>query len=136
MRKVIRADCSNDVRPDGEETDFKELFDPTGPALLFLKMEMAFEAAGYRIRKAEASPHDPPVTVLRLTRGKAPRFSDDTQFVQQVRLILESVAIRPRKADLITEQNGDRILVSFLWQPLLCDNGEVLPSNPLRANIH
>lgn len=100
-----------------DEEGFKDLYFPTGEALQFLHLEMAFQEAGYQIQMTELSPHRPPVAVLHLVRRKAPRFSDAAQFAEHVRQVLESAEIHVPRADLTSEQTGNRVLVAFLWQP-------------------
>lgn len=93
------------------------MFGPTGPALQFLRVEMAFEAAGYAIRNIEASPHRPPVAIFRMIRRNTPRYNSDVEFHQHALRILESAGIRIEKADLTTQKTGNQVLVAFLWRP-------------------
>lgn len=96
---------------------------------------MAFQEAGYEIRKTEISPHHPPVAVLRLIRRTAARFSDDDQFSERIRQILDSVGISLGKADLISEQTGDGVLVSFPWQPPVAGSVEGMQLDQLLAML-
>jgi hypothetical protein len=113
--------------------EYKELYAPTGPALQFLRIQIAFESAGYVVRRAELFPHDLPVVVFRLKRTTDPKYSGQAQFRQQVLQILGSVLIRFDEADVVTEQTGDKALVSFLWQPPSPSSVEGLDLNELLA---
>lgn len=118
-RKVCGPSFASTLGPDfdyeGEEGDYRDVYELTGSALRFQQMEMAFRNAGYVIRKTELSPHTPPVAVLRLIRRTAPRFSDRAEFVRHVRQILGSVGISVPKRELTAQQNGNTTLVAFVW---------------------
>ena len=119
---------------DDDEADFlKDVYEPSGVALTVLEITTAFRLAGYGIRKTELSPHNLPVAVFRLLRRTAAQFSDHAQFVQRVRQILESVGIDVPKADLLAEQNGNTVLVAFIWQPPAPGSAEAMGMDELLA---
>jgi hypothetical protein len=98
--------------------DAKAVFYPadgSGELAMSLRIPSAFENAGYQIRQwGRAEFH--PVWVLRARNKTAPRFGKrDPQFIQHVLQILRSADVNARKADLVVDRTGDRILVSFLW---------------------
>ncbi len=70
-RRLKRSTLLQDL-----DEDMRDVYTPTGPALKFLEIQIAFWDAGYAIRKTEVSPHHPPVAVFHLTRKKSVEMAD------------------------------------------------------------
>lgn len=103
---------------DYQTEEYKEVYQLTGAAGQFQKIQSAFVDAGFSILKAELSPHRPvAVVVLRLDGRAVPRFSHEPEFRDHILQILNGVPIWFNEADVTIERSGDRILVAFLWEP-------------------
>ena len=76
-----------------------------------------FEQAGYQIRQAaKASPYHP-VFIFKLKAPPGPpRFIRQRDFQAHLRQLLSGVGLELPKDAPLVERNGDRILVTFLWQ--------------------
>lgn len=110
---------------DGEN-DLKDFYfpdDPTGELVMANHIRFVFKNAGYKVRYA-AKDEIHPVWIIRLICDTASPIKDRMLLFQHVYHLLKNADIKLRKTDLAVLRTGNRILVSFLWQP---DGPELKP---------
>jgi hypothetical protein len=117
IRKPQAGDWGNPLAAD--DIDYKEVYflepDPfTEQGVLHLA-RTAFEAAGYDIRQAAKAPYHP-VYIFRLRRMTAPRLVQDRDLRDHFHQVLSGVGLVLPKDAQLAQRNGDRLLVTFLWQ--------------------
>ena len=107
------------VEEDDSIDDYKDVCLPN-PLSPFCEQDViplvkkAFQAAGYRITRAEYGPYHP-VYFFRLTCVTAPRIKGLRELQDHLWRILADVGIRLPKKDRLGSRSGDRVTVSFLW---------------------
>src|SRR5712664_63814 len=108
--------------------------DPTGNLLRTARIERIFTEEGFTVRGIEISPHKPPVWVIRL-RTRIESNLDKEQLFHYVRDLLKRIEIPLRKADLLVQRSGTRILVSFVEPPPAPDPKEKAKLQRLLAQL-
>ena len=106
------------------ELDYKDVYelDTSCEQAVIPLATRGFQEAGYQVRQAEKAPHHP-VYIFKLKRLTAPRFQCDRDLLHHVREILTGVGLSVPKDAPMAHRNGDRILVTFLWQPNAIQEG-------------
>ncbi len=103
---------------DDYDFDFKDvtLDDPDAPTSVIPLARTAFEVAGFEVREAEkAASH--PVYIFKLKRRTAPRYESHQALQDGVGELLAAMGLPVVKNAALAHQYGDRIMVSYLWQP-------------------
>ncbi|HEV2435668.1 MAG TPA: hypothetical protein VG077_06680 [Verrucomicrobiae bacterium] len=117
--------------PGFDDDGFKDVFFPIfevmpGETPIAFKLRFIFACGGYRVIKVEeVATH--PVVVIRAVRKDARRVADHRLFFRHIRHILSQAGFRIRQGELIIDQTGDRVLVSFLWRNSLAQFNEAMP---------
>lgn len=99
--------------------DYKSVFHPDvdSEAGILQLATVAFQANGYEVKAAKASPYHPVYVFKMKAPPGPPRFIRQRDFQAHLRQLLSRVGLELPKDAPLVERNGDRILVTFLWQP-------------------
>lgn len=117
--------------PDFDIEDFKDILwldvglAPDEPPIAF-GLRCAFTNAGYRVRKVEEV-EAPAVLIIRAVRKDARRTADRRLFHRYIRDILRRAGFGVKRDELVVDQTGNRVLVSFLWRNSPAQCNEAMP---------
>lgn len=120
----IFEDRSPVVTPkwDGAE-DYKAVFFPgclPDESPLATQVRVVFEQAGYLVKRSAKAPTHP-VWIVRAKLKTAPSFSDQRSLRRHIYGLLRKAGLCLQKNDVMVDQPGDRLLVSFLLPELVAE---------------
>jgi hypothetical protein len=122
MRSISASSLPEVETEDCDESDYvdaKETWLVTGEMAKFIDAKQAFQAAGYRVRRAELMELQP-AWVFCLVRVTAPLTGNENGFRNHVRDILWQVRMYYRDEDLMIHLGRRHIILSFLWPVPAC----------------
>lgn len=105
--------------PEVGDLDYKEVYypDPGSDEAVILLAQTAFEEAGYVVKRAEKAIYHPVFAFRMKTPPGPPPFVRQRDLQAQLRQLLSLVGLDLPKDAPLVERNGERLLVTFIWQP-------------------